>query len=160
MLVLGLAVAISDAGTATAVSSPTAKVAPRQLPSEYDSYELRRRRAGDSIRWCSSCGVFTTVESGKPRDTWRRTSSGPAIGPMQFLPDTWAAYGVDADHDGAADPLDLSGRAHRSDQLALSKQSSVSGRHARNRDLELQPLVDYVRAVLARAAELHRSLGV
>jgi len=30
-----------------------------------------------------------------------------AVGPMQFLPSTWAKWGVDADHDGAADPQNV-----------------------------------------------------
>lgn len=29
-----------------------------------------------------------------------------AIGPMQFEPATWVAYGVDGNHDGIADPFD------------------------------------------------------
>ena len=34
------------------------------------------------------------------------TSSAGAIGWMQFMPSTWARYGVDADHDGKRDPYD------------------------------------------------------
>jgi hypothetical protein len=34
--------------------------------------------------------------------TWDR-----AVGPMQFIPSTWARHGVDADGDGAADPQDI-----------------------------------------------------
>jgi Transglycosylase SLT domain len=34
------------------------------------------------------------------------TSSAGAIGWMQFMPSTWAAYGVDANGDGVADPYD------------------------------------------------------
>ncbi|WP_026066043.1 lytic transglycosylase domain-containing protein [Actinoalloteichus spitiensis] len=30
-----------------------------------------------------------------------------AVGPMQFLPQTWAEWGVDADGDGVADPQDI-----------------------------------------------------
>ncbi|GAB3589700.1 hypothetical protein GCM10027446_02810 [Angustibacter peucedani] len=30
-----------------------------------------------------------------------------AVGPMQFIPGTWARYGQDADHDGVADPQDV-----------------------------------------------------
>ena len=30
-----------------------------------------------------------------------------AVGPMQFLPETWSRYAVDGDGDGRADPLDL-----------------------------------------------------
>ena len=29
------------------------------------------------------------------------------MGPMQFLPETWAAWAADGDGDGAADPRDL-----------------------------------------------------
>ena len=35
-----------------------------------------------------------------------RTSSAGAEGPMQFMPATWAAYGVDANGDGTADVQD------------------------------------------------------
>lgn len=41
------------------------------------------------------------VESGKAWDTAVRSSAG-AQGPAQFMPGTWRAYGVDADHDGVA----------------------------------------------------------
>jgi membrane-bound lytic murein transglycosylase B len=30
-----------------------------------------------------------------------------AVGPMQFIPSTWAGYGVDADRDGTANPFDI-----------------------------------------------------
>ena len=34
-----------------------------------------------------------------------------AVGPMQFLPDTWAKWGTDADDDGTADPQDVNDAA-------------------------------------------------
>jgi membrane-bound lytic murein transglycosylase B len=34
-----------------------------------------------------------------------------AVGPMQFLPSTWAVVGVDADHNGRADPNDINDAA-------------------------------------------------
>jgi len=44
------------------------------------------------------------VESGHGRNT--STSSAGAMGPMQFLPSTFASYAVDGDHDGKTDIMD------------------------------------------------------
>jgi len=44
------------------------------------------------------------VESGHGRNP--STSSSGAMGPMQFLPSTFAAYAVDGDHDGTASIMD------------------------------------------------------
>jgi len=44
------------------------------------------------------------VESGHGRDT--STSYAGAMGPMQFLPATFASYAVDGDHDGVASIMD------------------------------------------------------
>jgi soluble lytic murein transglycosylase-like protein len=45
------------------------------------------------------------VETGRG-DGGERSSAG-AVGPMQFLPETWATYGVDANGDGTADLDDV-----------------------------------------------------
>jgi hypothetical protein len=44
------------------------------------------------------------VETGHGRNN--RASSAGAIGPMQFMPATFAAYAVDGDHNGVLDPWD------------------------------------------------------
>jgi membrane-bound lytic murein transglycosylase B len=44
------------------------------------------------------------VESGHGRNNG--PSSAGAIGPMQFMPATFAAYAVDGDHNGKLDPWD------------------------------------------------------
>jgi hypothetical protein len=44
--------------------------------------------------------IYGPVIAGHPR--W-----GRAVGPMQFLPSTWAVFGVDADGDGVRNPQDI-----------------------------------------------------
>lgn len=44
-------------------------------------------------------------------DKWPTSEAG-AEGPMQFMPDTWRAYGVDGNDDGKADPQNLHDAIH------------------------------------------------
>ncbi len=52
----------------------------------------------------------------RPRRTARENrygvSTAKAAGPMQFTPDTWIDYGVDANGDGKKDWLDLEDALH------------------------------------------------
>jgi membrane-bound lytic murein transglycosylase B len=59
-----------------------------------------------------------------------------AVGPMQFIPSTWAAYGVDADGDGIADPFNINDAA-----LAAAHYLCASG-------LDLSTRAGQVTAVL------------
>jgi len=63
-----------------------------------DLYKAAGARFG--IPWQILAAVHS-VESGQSGDTTRRNPSG-ATGPMQFLPSTFRAYGVDGDGDGVA----------------------------------------------------------
>jgi hypothetical protein len=76
-----------------------------------------------------------------------------AVGPMQFLPSTWAVYGVDADGDGVANPEDINdstlAAAHYLCAAAsgLSQpQNLIRAVHAYNHSFA------YVRAVFTAAA--------
>jgi hypothetical protein len=46
------------------------------------------------------------VETGQSGDTCRKSCAG-ATGPMQFLPSTWAKFGIDGDGDGQANICSL-----------------------------------------------------
>jgi hypothetical protein len=156
VLVLGLAVAISGAQAATAVPTPIAEVAhTRRLPPGYDSY----------VQAASECpgldplvlAAIHDVETG--RDAHGDTSSAGAVGPMQFLPDTWAAYGTDADHDGVADPLNLNDALAGATRLLCRNGVGEEATHE-TAIWNYNHSWGYVRAVLARTAELHHVLGV
>ena len=69
-----------------------------------------------------------------------------AVGPMQFLPATWARYGADGDGDGARDPDDLDDAARRGRPLPV-RQRAGHGRRRRlvGRRARLQP-IDRLRA--------------
>lgn len=77
-----------------------------------------------------------------------------AVGPMQFIPGTWARWGVDADGDGAADPDDLDDAA-----LAAADYLCASGGDLRTSAGWEQAVLTYNRStvyvadVLAQATE-------
>jgi membrane-bound lytic murein transglycosylase B len=125
------------------------------MPVEYERY----------ARAASACPgldplilvAIHDVESG--RNDRGNTSSAGAVGPMQFLPETWAAYGVDADHDGTADPEDLTDALMGATNLLCANGVTQEATHE-TAVWNYNHSWTYVRTVLARAADLHRALGI
>ncbi len=81
-------------------ASCTASVPPTLLPI----YQQASDRYGLGPAGPSILAAINEIESGF--GTNMGPSSAGAIGWMQFLPSTWAVYGVDADGDGKANPWD------------------------------------------------------
>ncbi|GLW07755.1 hypothetical protein Misp01_28850 [Microtetraspora sp. NBRC 13810] len=99
--------ASGSTGTTEAASDVTRKRPPaapqRVLVGRPGSYlELYRLSAGvcPGLSW-TVLAAIGQVESSHGRNNG--PSSAGALGPMQFMPATWKAYGVDGDGDGTAD---------------------------------------------------------
>ena len=88
----------SMAATNTAILGPSA-IAIADIPAGYLSL-YQRGAATCPMPW-NVLAAIGSIESGHGRNNG--PSSAGALGPMQFLPSTWAAYGVDGDGDGLAD---------------------------------------------------------
>jgi membrane-bound lytic murein transglycosylase B len=84
-----------------------------------------------------------------------------ALGPMQFIPSTWAAYGADADGDGRADIFNINDAA-----LGTARYLCAAGGDLRGTDGQTRAVLaynhnsTYLAQVLALADAYHRGLRV
>lgn len=99
---------ISPSKSVQPTKSFTISVSPSPLPkiasAPPSSYEEVYKQAGEKygIPWQILYGIHMTETGGRNGAIFNGHGSG-AEGPMQFMPGTWSAYGVDADGDGKAD---------------------------------------------------------
>jgi hypothetical protein len=102
------------AAPAPAPSSPTFNIptvpsvvcGPTAVPSELQPiYQAASARYGLGPQGPNVLAAINQIETNFGQLN-RVTSSAGAIGWMQFMPSTWATYGVDANGDGVADPYD------------------------------------------------------
>ena len=101
VLVLGVViVSVLGAGPgACDASTPPSETAETTIPAELMSLYLRAERQY-GVPW-SVLASINSIESAFGRNLG--PSSAGARGPMQFIPSTWAAYGVDGNGDGRKD---------------------------------------------------------
>jgi Transglycosylase SLT domain/CHAP domain len=83
----------------TTVSPHGQREIPARLLPIYDSAANRYRLGPDGPAYLAAINEHETSFGAN-----LSTSSAGALGWMQFMPGTWAAYGVDADGDGRRDP--------------------------------------------------------
>jgi hypothetical protein len=73
------------------------------IPTSYLDLYRRAAVTCPGLPWTVLAGIGT-VETANGANVHRSTKG--AEGPMQFLPSTWARYGIDADGDGVANIMD------------------------------------------------------
>ena len=102
---MGLAGALAAAGLQAASPSAYAvtTTGAGDIPAGYLSAYEQAAAGCPGLAWPLLAAVGK-VESDHGRAPDLVSSTG-AMGPMQFMPGTWAGYGVDADGDGHADPF-------------------------------------------------------
>jgi soluble lytic murein transglycosylase-like protein len=155
VLVLGLALAIADADAATPMRPQrTVASAPTPMAKPVGMLIDPYTRAAAACRGLDPMILVAIHDVETNRDARGATSVAGAVGPMQFLPDTWAAYGLDGDGDGAADVWNLNdalaGATHflctHGVTLSATRESAIwNYNHSHS----------YVRRVLDRTLELH-----
>jgi hypothetical protein len=82
------------------VQSPISAFAQTTIPSSYLSLYRSAASTCAGLPWTVLAGIGA-VETGHGANVHRSVKG--AVGPMQFLPSTFAEYGVDGDGDGVAD---------------------------------------------------------
>ena len=104
--VMGLAIAVGGSGVCGGEGEASAGTlkgdVPRKLVPIYQAASLRYRLGPKGPAMLASVNFNETNFGTNMNNT---TGSG-AMGWMMFMPETWAAYGVDANGDGKKDPYD------------------------------------------------------
>ena len=159
ILVIGLAVAISgaDAAFPTPAAATLAAEAHRAPPMArppvgmlIDPYT----RAAATCRGLDPLVLVAIHDVETKRDTRGGISNAGALGPMQFLPDTWVAYGVDGNRDGKADVWNLDDALAGAAHLLCVNGVADPATHE-SAIWNYNHSWTYVHQVLARTAELH-----
>ena len=100
---LNAQLAASLAAVSSSSSSGYAMITATNLPASLRSLYMRGAATCPGLPWNVLAGIGQ-VETDHGQN--KNISSAGAMGPMQFMPATWAEYGVDGDGDGVANILD------------------------------------------------------
>jgi membrane-bound lytic murein transglycosylase B len=125
----------------------------RMMPAAPAYMALYRKGAAamcPGLSW-TVLAAIGQVESGHGRDT--STSYAGAMGPMQFLPATFAAYAVDGDHDGVASIMDPADAIYSAARYLCANDASTGPNALANAIFHYNHAGWYVQMVLALARQ-------
>lgn len=135
---------------------PTAELDTKTVPIELvPLFAAAAAKYGLGARGPAILAGLTKVESGFGQNMG--PSSAGAVGWTQFMPATWAAYGVDADGDGRRDPMNAADAIH---SAARYLQALGAPKDWRRALFGYNHADWYVRKVLAEADKLAAGDGL
>ncbi|MFC0037216.1 NlpC/P60 family protein [Actinomadura rayongensis] len=155
LIVLCLTGAPASPAAAPDLTGEPSAEARRDIPHDYLRWYQAAARTTPGLGW-NVLAAIGKVESdhGRSRAPGVRSgeNSAGAGGPMQFLAATWAAYGVDADHDGRANRYSAPDAIYGAGRYLAANGATQGGRHLRRAIWQYNHADWYVRKVLDQAA--------
>ena len=130
-------------------SDPDAPI-PVPVPGDRNSWLPLARRAAATCPGLSPAVLVAIAHVESSLGLQSTTSSAGAVGPMQFLPSTWAAYGVDGDRDGLTDVMNPVDAVHGTARLLCANGGAESEQLA-SALWNYNHSDDYVRQVISLA---------
>jgi len=151
--VLGPAVvaqAIDTRRTADVRASEASDEVPVPVPGDRESWLPLARSAAATCPGLSPAVLVAIAHVESSLGLQSTPSSAGAVGPMQFLPSTWAAYGVDGDRDGLTDVMNPIDAVHGAARLLCANGGADPDRLA-SAVWNYNHSDDYVRHVIGLA---------
>jgi len=110
------------------VPQPQTALVQFPIPGDVDSWQVLAQRAAATCPGLPADVLVAIAKVESQLGSESETSSAGAIGAMQFLPATWAAYGVDGDGDGNADIMNAMDALHGAARLLCAHGGADPGR--------------------------------
>ena len=144
-------VAAARAAAISAGASAAAAAIPQPIPSSFAALYHAAAQTCPGLSW-TVLAAIGQVETRHGQGSM--VSSAGALGPMQFLPSTFAHYAVDGDHDGKADIMDPADSIFTAAHYLCSNGAGHGGQSLASAIWNYNHADWYVQLVLALSAKI------